>query len=79
LSDASPADFVLRLGRTFREARVDAGLSQKRLADAAGVARTGIIMFERGARVPSVYFCKAVANALGKSLQELIAEAERGN
>lgn len=76
LSQPLPDQFVRRLGIVFREARVAAGLSQRKLAQVAGVARTGVILFERGERIPTIFVCKALANALQRPLHRLVAAAE---
>lgn len=40
------------------------------------MSRTGIIMFERGERIPTLFVCKALADALGKPLHVLVRLAE---
>ena len=76
LSPSAPDHFVKRLGIVFRERREAAGVSKKALAEAAHVSRTGIIMFERGERIPTLFVCKALADALGTSLADLVRSAE---
>lgn len=71
-----PIEFARQLGIVFREEREHQNLSQNRLSEMAAVGRTGIIMFERGDRMPSIHFCKALADALGLKLSELIARVE---
>ena len=60
----------------FREEREARKLSQNQLAKLSDLGRSGIIFFERGDRMPSVYFCKAMADALGVPLSELVRRAE---
>lgn len=76
LQKSDPSRFALILGEVFREGREAQNLSQSRLADLSGVGRTGIIFFEKGERMPSIFFCKALANGLGTPLSELVKLAE---
>ena len=76
LDETDPDQFTKRLGAVFRSERERQQLSQNQLSKQAGVARTGIIMFERGDRVPTVFVCKALANALGLKLSTLVRRAE---
>lgn len=71
-----PDEFVKRLGTIFQKRREDAAYSKKELAEKARVSRTGIIMFERGERIPTLFVCKALADALGEPLHVLIRQAE---
>lgn len=65
------------LGEVFRQEREKRGLSQARLSEIAGIARTGLIVIERGERSPTVHICKALADALEIPLSRLIRRAEK--
>ena len=69
--------FAKRLGKVFADERVAQNISQNRLSEMAGVGRTGVILFERGERVPSIQICKNLSDALGVPLSKLIDRAER--
>jgi transcriptional regulator with XRE-family HTH domain len=68
-----PDDLPQRLGARVRGLRVDAGLTQQELADAAGVHRTYIAQIENGTRNVSVTAVGQVADGLGITLSELFA------
>ncbi len=76
MKGSDPAAFTKILGTVFREEREARKLSQNQLAKLSDVGRTGIIFFERGERLPSIYFCKAMADALGMRLSQLVERAE---
>ena len=65
------------LAAVLRDARVKAGLSQKKLAEQSGVERTGIVTIEAGMRLPSVWLCKMLADGMDVSLAALMNEVER--
>lgn len=65
------------LATVFKEAREEAGLSQKKLADISGVGRTGIVTLEAGQRIPSILICKMLADGLKLPLAELVGEVEK--
>jgi transcriptional regulator with XRE-family HTH domain len=58
------------------DARRQEGLSMDELADRAGVHRTYIGLLERRSRQPTLAVAANLAEALGLSLSELVAEAE---
>jgi transcriptional regulator with XRE-family HTH domain len=60
----------------IKQARLEMGWSQATLAGKAGVSRTGVTMVENGDRRPTLYFCHALAKALGRDLSEFVAKAE---
>lgn len=66
---------LLKLGAAIRAARLDRGLSQEALADAAGIDRSHMGKIERGERNVSVLNVSRVAEALGLSLASLMASA----
>lgn len=58
------------------ERRTAADISKKRLAEAAGITRTAIILMENGQRLPSLELALRISAGLGISLGEVIQEAE---
>lgn len=57
---------------TLKEARKKhGGYTQKELADMVGVSEVTVSNWERGITTPSVSMWKAVADALGVSMQEI--------
>lgn len=63
------------LGAAIRAARLERGLSQEALADAAGIDRSHMGKIERGERNVSVLNVGRVANALETSIASLMASA----
>ena len=61
----------------LRQRRREAGLQQQKLADLAGVSRSGLQHNERGRRHPSTSKQKRLCRALGISHLELMAQCER--
>ncbi|MGH7358286.1 MAG: helix-turn-helix domain-containing protein, partial [Candidatus Rokuibacteriota bacterium] len=59
------------------DARRQEGLSMDELADRAGVHRTYVGLLERRSRQPTLAVAANLAEALGLSLSELVAEAEQ--
>ena len=53
------------------------GLSRVALAELSGLHQTYIGLLERGERSPNLDTAKAIANALGISLNKLISESEK--
>ena len=74
---ADPVEFGKLLGQVVMAERERKKLSKTRLSEMAGVARAGIVLFERGDRMPSVHICKALADALQVPLSRLIKRAEK--
>jgi transcriptional regulator with XRE-family HTH domain len=58
-------------GDRLRDLRKARGLTQERLAEAAGMDRSFIADVERGARFPGLDTCWRLADGLGISLGEL--------
>jgi putative transcriptional regulator len=58
----------------LRMARIDAGFSQKELADAVGATRQTIGLIEAGRYNPSLKLCTAICKTLGKTLNDLFWE-----
>jgi transcriptional regulator with XRE-family HTH domain len=70
-----------RLSEAFaavlRRRRLQRGLSQEALAEAAGIHHTYVGLIERGQRKPTIEVAERLAAALGEKLSTLIAAAER--
>ena len=64
----------MSLGQKIKELRLEKGLSQLELANAAEVSRPAIAQYERGTKIPNLLTGKAIARVLGCSLDELTAE-----
>jgi transcriptional regulator with XRE-family HTH domain len=64
-------------GRVVRKQREKNGLSQEELAARAGIHRTYVSSIELGKVRLGLDIAKKVADGLGISLSDLIAEAER--
>jgi putative transcriptional regulator len=63
-----------------RAARTALGLTQADLAGAVGVTRQTVVAVEAGDYAPSVYLALAIAERLGRSVEELFgqqSEADR--
>ena len=63
--------------KVVKEHREQHGLSRATLAQKAGLHQTYIGLLERERRSPNLDTAKAIANALGLPLAELISEAEQ--
>ncbi|MFM2152261.1 MAG: hypothetical protein RL199_696 [Pseudomonadota bacterium] len=61
-----------RVAQSIRQARESAGLTQARLAEAAGIAEQSLSRVERGAYEPALSTVWAIAHVLGVSLDELV-------
>ena len=75
LAPKGPA--VVAFGQRVRARRQHRGLSQERLADAAGMHRTYIGLVERGEVNPTLETILAIAKALESSPQRLVADLHR--
>lgn len=69
--------FAKALAAVLKDARENAGLSQKKLAALSGVGRTGIVTIEAGLRLPSIWLCKMLADGLNMPLGALMDEVEK--
>ena len=58
------------------KARKTAGLTQKELADLAGIDRSTYVHIERGDRLPSLKAAAGIAKALGKSIEEIFSPCD---
>jgi transcriptional regulator with XRE-family HTH domain len=68
------SDAFSQVVQKHREKR---GMSRSALAELSGLHQTYIGLLERGSRSPNLDTAKAIAEALGVSLNKLVAEAER--
>ena len=59
------------VGMNIRLERVKRGISQEKLADLAGVARSTMGIIERGEQSPSIQTLAKVANALDVDIRKL--------
>lgn len=66
------ADVLQSFGQRVRALRKQAGLSQEAFADKCGLDRTYVGGIERGERNVALRNIKAIAEALGVSLSELM-------
>lgn len=69
---AAPLSLRLVLARNIRLLRIDAGMSQERLADEAGLDRTFVGTLERGLRNISIDNIELIAKAIGTPAGELL-------
>ena len=65
------------LGKELKRVREAAGLSQERLAFAAGVHRTYISLLERDKKSPTLNVLFRICKALKISAAELVARVEQ--
>lgn len=63
----------------IKVARTEKNWTQGDLADAIGVTRQTIGLIEAGKYNPTIKLCLAMANALGKTLDDLFWEEEDEN
>ena len=68
--------FIKRFGLRVRTLRLERGLSQEALADAADLHRTHISLIERGGRSVRLETVAAVAAALGVQPADLMPRLE---
>ena len=69
-------NFLSALGLVVRAARLNAKLSQERLAQEAGVYRNTVGLIERGEISVSIDTLKKISDQLGYKPWELLLEAE---
>jgi transcriptional regulator with XRE-family HTH domain len=68
-------DLYRAFGHTLRQARLDAGLTQRLLAERVGLRRTSITNIERGTQHISLHQLFLLAGALGVRPDELLPDA----
>lgn len=69
---APPQSLRLVFARNIRLMRIDAGMSQERLAAEAGLDRTFVGTLERGQRNISIDNIELIAKAIGTPARELL-------
>jgi len=69
---AEPSPLVAIFATNVRRLRLDLGLSQEALAEAAGVHRTYVGMLERAEKNVTIYNIERIAIALGVSPDTLL-------
>jgi transcriptional regulator with XRE-family HTH domain len=70
-------EITVAFAAVLRKRRAAKGMSQELLAEKANIHPTHVGLIERSRRNPSLKVCKAIADALGLPLAQLVAEAER--
>lgn len=68
------SDVAVRFGKRLREVREEAGISQEKLAELAGLHRTYVSSVERGKRNISIENIERLALALGVTMRDLMPE-----
>ena len=64
------------MNELLRKLRLEAGLTQEDLAGKIGLTRSAYTMIENGDRTPSLRTAKALADTLGVTVDQLIADSE---
>lgn len=67
-------DIAAAFGTALRQRRTGLGVTQERLAEAAGLTPTFVSMMERGQYQPSLHTAFAVAAGLGVDVADLVAD-----
>ncbi len=70
------SDTVPGLGANVRRRRIEQGLTQSQLAEAAGIADATISRIERGRLVPTTKLAERIARALDTSLDGLTGKGK---
>jgi transcriptional regulator with XRE-family HTH domain len=71
------ADMTSAFGSVLKKHRTAKGMSQELLAEKADIHPIYVGYIERSVRNPTLNVAKAIANALGLTLAQMIAEAEK--
>ena len=74
-----PLEILPRLGAAIRRVRVQKGLSQEALADAAQIDRSHMGRIERGERNVTILNLHKIAVALGVPMGRLVDSVEQGD
>lgn len=64
----------MTIGEMLKKARIDAGLTQKQLAEKCEMADSAIRKYESGRIVPKIKTITKIANALGMSTSDFISD-----
>lgn len=70
------ADPLSRLGNRLRAARIAAGITQRGIARALGIARSDVSRYERGVHFPSVHRLREFCLAYGVSADSMLSLKE---
>ncbi|MDY3359746.1 MAG: helix-turn-helix transcriptional regulator [Clostridium celatum] len=62
----------MKLGRKIRDIRVSRNMTQKKLAESAGISNTYLSDIERMRTSPSIKTLENIANSLGKNIKEFL-------
>lgn len=62
----------MSIGENIKKHRVEARMTQGRLAELVNVKSSMICQIERGTKIPSMLLGKEIANVLGCSMESLI-------
>lgn len=65
---------VVYIGKTLKDTRIRAGLTQAELAEKAGTTQTTIARIERDAVQPAVTTLRKLATALDVSISDLLGD-----
>lgn len=65
------------VGKNFARLRIERGLTQEQVEERSGFSQWYISSLERGRRNPTIISLYELANALGVTVADLIAESER--
>ena len=58
-----------QIKRNLIQARIDAGLTQKELAERSGIRQSNISRIESGSAMPTLQTLNAIANGIGKKVK----------
>ncbi len=67
------------LGEEIRKARIDAGLTQEKLAFKAGVSRQYVSLLELDEKSPTVNMLIRLCKAMGTSAGKIVARIEKAS
>lgn len=70
-------EITVAFATVLKKHRASCGMSQEKLAEKANIHPTHVGLIERSLRNPSIKVAKAIADALGIPLSQMINEAER--
>ena len=70
-------EITIAFASVLKKHRAAKGISQEKLAEKADIHPTHVGLIERSLRNPSLKVSKAIADALGLPLAQMIAEAEQ--
>lgn len=74
--DVDLPELQRRFGKVVLRRRLEAQLSQEKLAETAGVHRNHLSLIERGKHLPNLALVHGLAGVFGVSMSALLAEAE---